>query len=140
MKESLWSYVCATGKTCKTRIGLSPKTKKPVILSCIIKAVKLKIQFNTFKIFLRYYETYSGVQKFDSTWLAECETSEYENLISSVHVVTYQVNGVSLVCVSQLPRNKGLPFFSVLCGKLWDTHKIISYGHTGQYVIYKYSL
>lgn len=40
----------------------------------------------------------------------------------NVHVVTHQVNSVSLVGVSQLPRNKGLPFLSVLCWELCATN------------------
>lgn len=55
---------------------------------------------------------------FTSSCIAKDDRSEYENLISDVHVVTYQVDRVSLVCVSKLPRNEGLPFFSVLYRKL----------------------
>lgn len=40
----------------------------------------------------------------------------------NVHVVTHQVDSVSFVCVSQLPRDKGLPFLSVLCLELCVKH------------------
>lgn len=51
--------------------------------------------------------------------------SEIHNKLNAsvnVHVVTHQVDSVSLVCVSQLPREKSLPFLSVLCWELCDTH------------------
>lgn len=35
-----------------------------------------------------------------------------------MNIMTHQVNRVSLVCVSQLPRSKGVPILSVLCWEL----------------------
>lgn len=35
--------------------------------------------------------------------------------------VAHQVYGVSLVCISQLPWNKSLPFLSVCSGEFWET-------------------